>query len=233
MSLSYGSKFGYYGLRVNPTLEQVVGTVRNPLRIPLPDRRAKWYANSPYRALILDAEERYQNYERAAIDYRLTGADAPESATRVRASDAGADEKFDRIDEHNRLMEEHEAIDTAHRLVQQEESRKTAANRREILRLSHAPNKLNPTIEMEHDELEVAGVPHYMAMPRSLPPKAQYTKPPAQFAASGQPQAPQFKSFEQLNMGQPDNVRAATLSMSQKMTYERMRDFVAQPTFST
>lgn len=113
MSLSYGSKFGYYGLRVNPTLEQVVGTVRNPLKIPLPDRKAKWYANSPYRALILDAEERYQNYERAAIDYRLTGADAPESATRVRASDAGGDEKFDRIDDHNRLMEEHEAIDTA------------------------------------------------------------------------------------------------------------------------
>ena len=46
--LSYTSTFGYYGLRVNPTFEQVIGTVRKPLRIPLPDRRAKWYANSPY-----------------------------------------------------------------------------------------------------------------------------------------------------------------------------------------
>ena len=95
MSLSYGSKFGYYGLRVNPTLEQVVGTVRNPLKIPLPDRKAKWYANSPYRALILEAEEKFQSYERAAIDYRQPGADAPASAARVRESDAAADETFD------------------------------------------------------------------------------------------------------------------------------------------
>ena len=51
--------------------------------------------------------------------------------------------------------------------------------------------------------------------------------------AYGQPQAPEFKPFEQLNMGQPDNVRAATLSRSQNMTYERLRDFVVQPTFST
>ena len=154
MSLSYTSKFGYYGLRVNPTFEQVVGTVRTPLRIPLPDRKAKWYANSPYRALILDAEEKYQNYERAAIDYRLTGADAPESAARVRPSDAGADETFDRIDDHHRKIEEHEAIETSHQLMQEHESRKTAASRREILRLSHAPNRTNPTIEMEHAELE-------------------------------------------------------------------------------
>ena len=38
--LSYENHFGYYGLRVNPTFEQVIGTVDKPLRIPLPDRRA-------------------------------------------------------------------------------------------------------------------------------------------------------------------------------------------------
>jgi hypothetical protein len=233
MSLSYTSKFGYYGLRVNPTLEQVVGTVRKPLHIPLPDRKAKWYANSPYRALILDAEEKYQNYERAAIDYRQAGADAPESAARVRPSDASVDKTFDRIDEHHRKIEEHEAIETSHQLMMEHESRKTAANRREILRLSHGPNRTNPTIEMEHAELDVAGVPHYMPMPRTLPPKAHFTRPLPQLAAYGQPQAPEFKPFEQLNMGQPDNVRAATLSKSQNMTYERLRDFVVQPTFST
>ena len=49
----------------------------------------------------------------------------------------------------------------------------------------------------------------------------------------GQPQAPEFKPFEQLNGLHPVNVRAATLSRSQNMTYERLRDFVVQPTFST
>ncbi len=233
MALSYTSKFGYYGLRVNPTFEQVVGTVRKPLKIPLPDRKAKWYANSPYRALILEAEEKYQNYERAAIDYRQTGTDAPESAARVRESDAAGDRTFDHIDDHHRRMEEHEAIETSHLLMQEHESRKTAANRREILRRSHAPNRTDPTVEMEHEELEIAGVPHYMPMPRTLPPKAGFTRPLAQFMAGGQPQAPEFTPFQQLNMGQPDNVRAATLSTSQNMTYERMRDFVVGPTFST
>ena len=232
MSLSFTSKTGYYGLRVNPTFEEVIGTIRTPLRIPLPDRKAKWYANSPYRALILDAEEKYQNYERQAIDYRLAGADAPESAARVHGSDAGQDPTFATIDAHHRKMEEHEAIDTAHRLLHEEESRKTAANRREILSQSHAPNKTNPVIEAEHDELDVAGVEHYMPMPRSLAPKAHFTKPLPQFAAGGHPQAPEFKSFEQLNMGVPDNFLAATMSRSQAMTYERLRDLV-EHTFST
>ena len=233
MSLSYTSKFGYYGLRLNPTLEQVVGTVRNPLKIPLPDRRAKWYANSPYRALILDAEQKYQNYEQAAIDYRLSGAEAPESAARVHPSEAEGDPLFHEIDEQHRKQKEQEAYEISHQLIQQEESRKTAANRREILRLSHAPNKTHPVIEMEHEELEAAGVPHYMPAPRPLPPKAHFTRPLAQFAASGQPQAPQFTPFEQLNMGQPADVRVAKLTLDQNMTYERMRDFVVQPTFST
>ena len=52
--LSFKSHF-WHGLRVNPTFEQVIGTVDRPLRVPLPDRRAKFYANGPYPALILDA----------------------------------------------------------------------------------------------------------------------------------------------------------------------------------
>jgi hypothetical protein len=50
--------------------------------------------------------------------------------------------------------------------------------------------------------------------------------------AGGQPQAPEFPTFERLNMGQPASLRASTLSASQNMTYERMRD-LAQPTFSS
>ena len=44
---------------------------------------------------------------------------------------------------------------------------------------------------------------------------------------------PEFPSFEVLNMGQPANVLAATLTQEQKMTYEHLRDFVAQPTWSS
>ena len=55
--LSFTSETGYYGLRVNPTFDEVLRTIRKPLGIPVPDRSAKWYANSPYRSLLLDAEE--------------------------------------------------------------------------------------------------------------------------------------------------------------------------------
>ena len=70
--LSYKSQTGYYNLRVNPTLEQVVGTVRNPLGVPLPTREAKWYALSPYRALLLDQQELAAGCDRRSIEYQIS-----------------------------------------------------------------------------------------------------------------------------------------------------------------
>ena len=94
--LSYTSTFGYYGLRVNPTFDQVLGTIRKPLRIPLPDRRAKWYANSPYRALLDDAGTKFEEVGGAAHKFResgaaVRGADEPRAGTDRRAvQDRGA-----------------------------------------------------------------------------------------------------------------------------------------------
>ena len=78
--LSYTSQLGYYDLRVNPTLEQVVGTVRKPLGIPLPQRTDKWYALGPYRALILDQQELAAGYDRRSIEYQLNQGRLPEYA---------------------------------------------------------------------------------------------------------------------------------------------------------
>ena len=50
VSVSYPNTYGYYHFRANPTLDQVMGKKRNQtMRIPLPDRAAKWLANSWYR----------------------------------------------------------------------------------------------------------------------------------------------------------------------------------------
>ena len=76
-SLSFTSETGYYGLRVNPTFDEVLKTIRKPLRIPLPDRSAKWYANSPYRSLLLDAEQKYNSYEHASLDYNNSAPNCP------------------------------------------------------------------------------------------------------------------------------------------------------------
>lgn len=231
--LSYKSQTGYYGLRVNPTFEQAVGTVRNPLRIPLPDRRAKWYALSPYRALILNAERNFQEDQHAVHDYRGSGAELPEVAARVHESAAGDDDAWDRIHRHGERMDEHDAYETAFELMNREHRQETAESRRVHLGASYGPNRTHPVIEASHEELREAGVPHYLPAPRLTPPSSSWRTPPSAQAAYGQPQAPAFPDFRVLNMGDPANVRQATLTPAQNATYERVRDFVVQPTWSS
>ena len=232
MSLSYTSQLGYYGLRVNPTLEQVMGSVRKPLRIPLPDRRAKWYALSPYRALILDAQEKYHQHESAAMEYRASGAELPEHAARVRPSEAGQDGSFDRIDENHRGMAMQSAYETAKESMDSDKRARARELRSETLSAQHGPNMLNPVIEAHHESLSETGVPHFMPGVRPVKNHSLPAPPPA-YVAAGQLQAPEFPSFEVLNMGQPENVLAAKLTREQNMTYEHIRDYVAQPTWSS
>jgi hypothetical protein len=154
--LSYENHFGYYGLRVNPTFDEALKSVRKPLRIPVPDRRATWYALSPYRALILDAEQRYNDIEGALIDYRNSGAQLPEHAARVRPSPAGHDESFAHIDEDNhRLHEQHEE---AARFLREQRQRETEAARTEALGKLHGAWHSHPVMEAAEEELGQAGV---------------------------------------------------------------------------
>ena len=231
--LSYTSKTGYYDLRVNPTFDEVVGTVRKPLRIPLPDRSAKLYALSPYRALILDAEQRYNDNEYATIDYRSSGAQLPEAAARVRPSDSGHDRVFERYDQEHEARQAQEAYQTAHDLNHQEIRHKTMTDRSEHLGSTYVVNHTNPTIEAHRDELIEAGAPHYLPLPKPPPPFRSWPTPPQQFVSVGQPQAPEFPTWEHLNLNQPQNLRIANLNRSQATTYERMRDYVVQPTYSS
>jgi hypothetical protein len=233
MTLSYGSQFGYYGLRLNPTLEQVIGSVRKPLRIPLPDRRAKWYALSPYRALILDAEREANDYETAALDYRNSGAHLPEAAAAVRPSDAGEDHSFHRIDENHRAFDLQNAYETAYQTMDQERKHRTKQRRREVLQAQHGPNRMHPVTEAHHQSLRESGVPHHMPGIRFQPQPGKYHAPPQLYVAAGQPQYEEFPSFEMLNMGVPENLLMAHPSREQNMTYERTRDLVIQPTWSS
>ena len=138
--LSYTSKFGYYGLRVNPTLEQVIGSVRKPIRIPVPDRAAKWYATSIYRAHILDAAEKGNAHEQATLDYRASGAELPQAAAQVQASAAGDDETFREVHRQGDAHEQQKAYELAYQAMLAEQQRETAAIRHEQLRYSHGPN---------------------------------------------------------------------------------------------
>ena len=59
-------KFGYYGLRVEQTFDEVLDAVNKPVRIPLPDRAAKRKAFSLFRNAVLDNERAARGYDPAA-----------------------------------------------------------------------------------------------------------------------------------------------------------------------
>ena len=226
--LSYTSRFGYFGLRENPTFEQAVGTVRKPLGIPLPERKAKWEALGPYRNYLEDAERAYNERMYNTYDYRESGAHLPESAARVRSSMAGDDPVFDRIHRHGDAMDEGDAYEAAFDVMNREHLEKVEQDRRQYLRQSHGSNMTHPTIYAAREELGQAGVHHWLPAPRTQPDAPSFSVPPLQYAAAGHPQAREFTDFRVLNMEDPASVRAGRMTVSQNTTYERLRDSIAQ-----
>ena len=181
----------------------------------------------------MDAGRRFEEVEGAAHQYRESGAELPEAAARVRPSEAGQDPAFDRIHEQDDRMKQNEAYELAAAMKHEGHKRQTAAARRDQLRLMYGPNKMNSVIEAHHDELQEANVPHVMPAPR-LPPCVKVWKaPPPQYIASGQLQAPEFSTYEMLNLGQVADIKSATLTLDQAMTYERVREFAVAPTWSS
>jgi hypothetical protein len=98
----------------------------------------------------------------------------------------------------------------------------------------HGSWNSHPVIEASAEELGEAGVTHHDVGEEPMPFRAQvnhYSRPPVQLAAAGQKQAPQFPSFEALNMGQPTNLLAAKMTREVAMSYERMRDMLPENTW--
>ena len=222
--LSFTSETGYYGLRVNPTFDEVLRTIRKPLGIPVPDRSAKWYANSPYRSLLLDAEEKYNSYEHAALDYNNSGAELPRRAAMVRPSLGGEDDSFGRIDTHHHAMAAQEAYDTAKNVSDATARLETEKNRKVHLSRSSGPNAMHPVVAAHHAGLEEAGVPHYKPAPRiQPPPRHGHSTETRQMMAEGQPQPPEFQTFESMNMGQPTGLQATVLQPGANHRYEELR----------
>ena len=223
--LSYTDQKGYYGLRVNPSYEVLLGTVRKPLRIPLPDRSAKWYATGPYRALILDASNKYNDYEHMSLDYDQTGNHLPRTAAHTRPSQGGEDPVWDEHEARNHAIDEHEAYNVARQALEQERMAQARDLRFLQLGQMHGSDMRHPTIMAHHADLETAGVRHFMPAPKARVPRRSYPGPTPQFAAGGVPQAPEFPTFESMNMAQElRSLRPAPPISYKNVGYESMRD---------
>ena len=232
--LSYKSQTGYYDLRVNPTFDEVLGTIRKPLGVPLPTREDKWYALGPYRSLLLDQQELAAGYDRRSIEYQLAQGKLPEYAAQgQRPSEAGNDPIWERYDHEHEARQNQEAYEHAANMDRQDREQQAEHIRGQTLFHRYGANHMHPMIEAHHDELDEAGVRHNMPAPRMAMPQRGMPAPPPQYAAAGQLQARGFPDFRVLNMGDPASVRAATLTPEQNMTYERVRDTAVGPTWSS
>ena len=161
--LSFKSQTGYYDLRVNPTFDEVLGTVRNPLRVPLPSREEKWYALGPCRSLLLDQQELAAGYDRKSIEYQLAQGKLPEYAAHgQRPSESGHDLIWDRYDHEHEARQNQEAYEHTANMDRHNREQHAQHIRRRTLLYRYGPNHMNPTIEAHHDELAEAGVRHNM-----------------------------------------------------------------------
>jgi len=125
-TLSYADKFAWYGLRENPTYDQLLQTVRKPVRIPIPSREAKWYALSPYRAFLLDAQKKYNDYDSRNIEYDASGNHVPRNAAHSQESEAGNDPAWQEHDRVNQALDREEAANIASQAM--DEDRRRMAN---------------------------------------------------------------------------------------------------------
>ena len=100
--LSFTDTKGYYGLTVGPTYEQMLRSLQKKIRIPQPDRSAKWYALGPYRAFLLEQSKRYNDAQRRDLEYDESGAKLPPDADRgQQGSMAGTDDVWNRQEQFN------------------------------------------------------------------------------------------------------------------------------------
>ena len=224
-SLNSTDTYGYYGLRVLPSFDKAVEDSRKPLRIPIPDRYATWYALSPYRALIVDAENRFNDFQHAQIDYRQSGAELPEQAAMVRESDSAHDPVFDRMRRQHEDLEEHYAHVAAQAAQNEMEARQAQQHRHDLLKRMYRPRHAHPMVEAAHRELAEAGVPHhYIADEASPTARERHQRRSAELPlAYGYTVLPQLPTFQDLNAVDSHGHLPPLQRALPERTYEAMR----------
>jgi len=232
-NLSYKDTYGYYGLRAEPSFDELVQTFKKKRTvIPVPkDRQYKWYALGPYRSYILDASKRYSDLEQLKQKYRSSDAEAPEDAAfHTQESLGGNDPAFQAQEDHSDRADAYEmSLDAANQEYQQQRL-ETARIRREQLSTAGG-NIFDPTIMAHSDDLRDAEVPHAMPSPRPMMSPRGWPTEHQQFAAAGIPAGPTFPTYEALNLGQEGSIAKSLIARFEKETgksasssYDKMRE---------
>jgi hypothetical protein len=158
--LSYTDTKGYYGLRVEPTYEQMLRSLRKEIRIPQPDRSAKWYATGIYRSFLLEQSKRYNDHQTKDLEYDATDSHLPRAAENGhQESTAGKDDAWDRQEQFNSNLNAEEARRVAEDALAAEQKAQANQMRRQQLS-AYGPSAGHWTIEAHHQDLEDRSIPH-------------------------------------------------------------------------
>ena len=233
MAVPEKDKRGYYGLIVKPNFEAALGWARKGIRVPLPDRAAKWYALSPFRGAILDAEQKFQDFEHAVHDYRATGNELPEAAARVKSSSAGEDSRFGYMNDQAQELDELHGQQRVREVHEEHERRSAQQERYDELFQRHRQGRKNPIMENEDDPAihfsigsddEEPNPASYGAL-RHRKHRGSMGMPPA----AGRTISRQFPSFREANgqVRRHEVAAAAAVRPGENETYEAARRLVA------
>ena len=178
MALPMKDKFGYYGLRVEPSFDEAVDATKKPIRIPLPDRAAKRKAFSLFRNAVLDNERAARGYDPAGpgegedggqtheermaeiqrlaaehdirgLEHALSGDSIPASLMQVQPSPSADDAVFAELEEHSKLHYESKQQAAIRHRVDQEAQRMMQGVRSAALHDIHYQGRGHPVLQGE------------------------------------------------------------------------------------
>ena len=223
--LSFTDRKGYYGLTVMPSYNEMLRSLKNEVRIPQPDRSAKWYALGPYRAFLLEQAKRYNDSQRKDLEYDATGAHLPAAADRGHEeSMAGTDDTWNRQEQFSSNLNTEEARRIAEDAMASEKKAQANQMRRQQLS-AYGPSAGHWTITAHHEDLEYRGVPHAAPMPKMAMPAGKWQAPPTEYITTGQAMPTEFPTYEQLNLGYDKRFKLGRPApLDQNRNYQQLRD---------
>ena len=222
--LSWQDQKGYYGLRVEPTYEQMLRSLKKEVRIFQPDRSAKWYALGPYRSFLLEQAKRFGDAQRKDLEYDATGAQLPRAAENGQQNSmAGTDDTWNRQEQFNSNLNAEEARKAAEDAMESERRSQANQLRRQQLG-AYGPVTGHWTVEAHDKDLGYRGIPHTAPMPKLAMPAGRWRASPNEFIAAGQPQAKEFPTFEQLNLGYSKLYKLGRPAALDVSSYQQLRE---------
>jgi hypothetical protein len=199
--------FGYYGLIVKPSFDEVLDAAKKPLRIPIPNRKAKREALNFYHAKLLDLQQKAMGYDLSGMQHAVDGQTIPEllyQIEQIGPSKSADSAVFDNMAKHAQSHFETKREQALRHRVDEEARDRMEGERRSQLSDAYFQGKGNAILEGEvplethlttvTEQGPAQGYEH----PRVIPVAAPRNMP----EAAGYPAHPEFPTFRELNMGQ-------------------------------